>query len=105
MESGAGAAEFLITVRSDMQISCAFATSLSTPEHIAEAERLGYRRAWCYDSPVLYPDVWAILALAAGRTGRIGLGPGVLVPNLRHPMANAAAIAMLAAMAPGRVSV
>ena len=88
-----------------MHISCAFATSLSTPEHIAEAERLGYHRAWCYDSPALYPDVWAILALAAARTSRIGLGPGVLIPNLRHPMTNAAAIAMLAAMAPGRVSV
>ena len=25
-------------------------------------ERLGYRRAWCYDSPVLYPDVWMTLA-------------------------------------------
>ena len=88
-----------------MQISCAFATSLSTPQHVAEAERLGYHRAWCYDSPALYPDVWAILALAAARTSRIGLGPGVLIPNLRHPMTNAAAIAMLAAMAPGRVSV
>jgi 5,10-methylenetetrahydromethanopterin reductase len=88
-----------------MDISCAFATSLDTPQHIVLAERLGYRRAWCYDSPALYPDVWAILALAAEHSSRIGLGPGVLIPNLRHPMTNAAAIAMLAAMAPGRVSV
>ncbi len=41
-----------------LEISCAFATSLDTPEHVAVAERLGYRRAWCYDSPALYPDVW-----------------------------------------------
>ena len=88
-----------------MDISCAFATSLSTPDHIALAEELGYRNAWCYDSPGLYPDVWMILGMAATRTSRIGLGPGVLVPSLRHPMTNAAAIAGLAGLAPGRVNV
>jgi 5,10-methylenetetrahydromethanopterin reductase len=88
-----------------MEISCSFATSLDTPDHIAIAERLGYRRAWCYDSPALYPDVWMTLARAAERTRRIQLGPGVLVPNLRHVMTNAAAIATLVAMAPGRVAV
>lgn len=88
-----------------MDISCAFATSMQTPEHIRIAEDLGYERAWAYDSPPLYPDVWVILALAAERTCRIGLGPGVLVPSLRHPMTNAAAIAMLDQMAPGRVYV
>lgn len=88
-----------------LEISCAFATSLDTPEHVRIAEELGYERAWLYDSPALYPDVWASLALAAARTDRIGLGPGVLVPHLRHPMTNAAAIAMLEHMAPGRVQV
>jgi len=88
-----------------MDISCAFATSLETPGHIAEAERLGFRRAWCYDSPPLYPDVWMTLALAAQRTSVIGLGPCVLVPHLRHVMTNVAAIATLEALAPGRVSV
>ena len=88
-----------------MDISCAFATSMATPDHIALAEQLGYHRAWCYDSPGLYPDVWMTLALAATRTSRIGLGPGVLVPSLRHPMTNAAAIATLAELAPGRVAV
>src|SRR5581483_4490954 len=88
-----------------MDLSCAFATSVDTPEHIALAERLGYRRAWCYDSPALYPDVWMTLARAAERTSRIELGPGVLIPSLRHPMTNAAAIATLAQLAPGRVVV
>jgi 5,10-methylenetetrahydromethanopterin reductase len=45
------------------------------------------------------------LALAAERTSRIGLGPGVLVPTLRHPMTNAAATAALVDLAPGRVAV
>ena len=88
-----------------MDISCAFATSPDTPRQIAIAEELGYRRAWCYDSPALYPDVWMTLTLASQQTSRIGLGPAVLVPSLRHPMVNAAAIATLAALAPGRVSV
>ncbi|UMB72003.1 LLM class flavin-dependent oxidoreductase [Mycobacterium paraterrae] len=88
-----------------MDISCAFATSSDTPAHVELAESLGYRRAWLYDSPALYPDVWMILARCAERTSRIGLGPGVLVPSLRHPMVNAAAIAELADQAPGRVAV
>jgi 5,10-methylenetetrahydromethanopterin reductase len=87
-----------------MEVSCTFATSLNTPDHIAEAERLGYARAWCYDSPPLYTDVWMALALAATKTSRIGLGPAVLVPHLRHVQTNAAAITTLEALAPGRVN-
>ena len=78
---------------------------MDTPEHVRVAESLGYERAWLYDSPALYPDVWVALALAAERTSTIGLGPAVLVPSLRHPMTNAAAIATLEALAPGRVAV
>ena len=88
-----------------MQVSVAFPTALDSHEHIALAEELGYARAWLYDTPQNSPDVWMALALAAERTTRIGLGPGVLVPSLRHPMVNAAATAALAALAPGRVQV
>ena len=91
--------------RASMDVSCAFATALDSPDNIALAERLGYHRAWIYDTPQQSPDVWMTLALAAQRTERIGLGPGVLVPSLRHPMVNAAATATLAALAPGRVAV
>ena len=82
-----------------MDISCAFATSMQTAEHVHVAEELGFVRAWAYDSPALYPDVWMQLALAATRTTTIGLGPAVLVPSLRHPMTNAAAIATLVDLA------
>lgn len=88
-----------------MDISCAFATSSDSPAHVELAETLGYKRAWLYDSPALYPDVWMVLSRCAERTSRIGLGPGVLVPSLRHPMVNAAAIAELVGQAPGRVVV
>jgi 5,10-methylenetetrahydromethanopterin reductase len=88
-----------------MEVSCAFPTALDSPDNIALAERLGYARAWVYDTPQQSPDVWMTLALAAERTERIGLGPGVLIPTLRHPMTNAAATATLAALAPGRIAV
>ncbi len=78
---------------------------MDSPDHVALAEELGYDRAWLYDTPQQSPDVWMMLALAAERTERIGLGPGVLVPSLRHPMANAAATAALVALAPDRVAV
>ena len=87
-----------------MNISCQFATSLRSAEHIATAEAMDYKRAWLFDTPAQSPDVWAMLALAAQQTRRIGLGPGVLVPTLRHPMVNASGAAMLSALAPGRVA-
>lgn len=88
-----------------MDISCAFAPSLQTPEHIALAERLGYTRAWCFESPALFSDAWMALARAADRTSTIGLGPAVLVPSLRHPMVTAACVAALVDQAPGRVTI
>ena len=88
-----------------MDLSAAFPPGPATPDHIALAEELGFRRAWVYDSPALYSDVWVTLGRAADRTSRIGLGPGVLVPSLRHVMTTAAAIAGLEAIAPGRTVV
>jgi len=87
-----------------MDISCGFAPSAAAPDLVAAAEQLGYRRAWMYDSPALYGDVWVALTRAAERTSTIGLGPGVLVPSLRHVMVTAAATAALAELAPGRVA-
>lgn len=88
-----------------MDISCAFAPVPQTPEHSALAERLGYRRAWVYDSPALQLDVWMTLARAAERTARIELGTGVLIPSLRHVLVTASAVATLVDLAPGRVNV
>lgn len=88
-----------------MDISCAFPPGPDVVEHVAMAERLGYRRAWIYDSPPFYPDVWMTLARIAERTARIGLGPGVLIPSLRHVLAQASAIATLAQLAPDRTVV
>lgn len=78
-----------------MKISCAFPPVHNTPDHIVLAEELGFHTAWVYDTPALQLDCWMTLALAGVRTKRIRLGPGVLVPSLRHPMVTAAAIATL----------
>jgi 5,10-methylenetetrahydromethanopterin reductase len=87
------------------KVSCAFPPVPSTPDHIALAEQLGYANAWCYDTPALQTDVWMTLARAADRTSRIGLGPAVLIPSLRHVLTTAAAIATLVDLAPGRTSI
>ena len=87
----------------NFEVSVAFAPQLDTPEHIALAEKLGFARAWCYDGPAIWADVWMTLARAADRTSRIGLGSAVLVPSYRNVMATAAALATLAGLAPGRV--
>lgn len=84
------------------KLSCAFYTGPDTPDHIALAERLGYHRAWVYDSPALCLDAWSALARAADRTERIGLATGVAVPALRHLVVTASAIATIESIAPGR---
>jgi 5,10-methylenetetrahydromethanopterin reductase len=88
-----------------MDISVGFPSALRTPDHIVRAEQLGYRRAWCYDAPAVFGDIWMALARAADRTSRIGLGTAVIIPDYRHLMTTAAAVATLAGQAPGRVAV
>ena len=88
-----------------MKISCSFASQLDTPDNIKFAEELGYERAWCYDCPARFSDIWMTLARAAERTTRIGLGTAVITAGYREVMTNAAAIATLEALAPKRIVV
>jgi 5,10-methylenetetrahydromethanopterin reductase len=84
--------------------------SIGTPpgprvrELAIRAEELGYDGIWLFDSAAIYEDIWAHLALIADTTERIGLGTAVLVPNLRHVMTTASAIATIDRLAPGRLS-
>lgn len=88
-----------------IKLSAAFSTSLESPDHIRLAEDLGYHRAWLYDGGPMGADVWMMLALAAERTERIGLGPGVTIPSFRHPAVTASSAVALEGLAPGRVAV
>jgi 5,10-methylenetetrahydromethanopterin reductase len=87
-----------------LQISCALPPMPDTPDLVRHAEQLGFARAWIYDTPALQLDVWMTLALAAERTDRIGIGPGVLIPSNRHVLVTAAAIAHLESLAAGRTA-
>ena len=67
------------------------------------AEKLGYERVWSPEVPAFGHDIWVHLARIAERTERIGIGPAVLIPSYRHPVAQDCAIATLEHMAPGRL--
>jgi 5,10-methylenetetrahydromethanopterin reductase len=84
-------------------LSCGFPPSRDVTEHARQAEALGYRRVWLYDSPALYSDIWVALARVADAAPGIGLGTAVAVPSLRHVMVTASAIATIEELAPGRL--
>ena len=88
-----------------MRLSCGFPPSPRAPEYAALAEELDYERAWFYDSPALYGDVWVAIARTLDRTERIGVGTAVLIPSLRSVVTTAAAIGTIEAQAPGRLVV
>jgi len=69
------------------------------------AEKLGYERVWSPEIPAFGHDIWVHLARLAERTQHIGIGPAVLIPSYRHPVAQASAIATLEHIAPGRLRV
>jgi len=87
-----------------MKISIAAAPGPKSRALAQRAEALGFHRFWTFDSAALYEDVWIHLAQIAEATNRIGLGTAVLVPNLRHVMTTASAIATIDRLAPGRLA-
>ncbi|WP_102418571.1 LLM class flavin-dependent oxidoreductase [Mycobacterium sp. 4858] len=86
-----------------IDVSVALPPSFESAEHIVAAEKLGYRRAYLYDTPFGGDDVWLGLHRAAERTTTIELGPAVLIPTQRHPLVNAAETVSLHRRAPGRI--
>ena len=85
-----------------MDIGICVASHVGDIDYIVRAEELGYSHAWCADSQMLWSDCYAALALAATRTSRIKLGTGVAVSGTRPAAVNAASIATINALAPGR---
>src|SRR5262249_40921727 len=89
----------------DMDIGVSFAASFDAVRQAQRAEALGFAYIGYYDSPALGADVWITLANALQATKRIHAGAEVLIPHLRHPMAQASAIAAIEHFAPGRLYV
>ena len=85
-----------------MDIGVCVASHVGDIDYVVRAEELGYSHAWLADSQMLWSDCYAALALAATRTSRIQLGTGVAVSGTRPAPVNAASIATINALAPGR---
>lgn len=85
-----------------MDLGVCVASHISDVDYVVRAEELGYRHAWLADSQMLWSDCYATLAVAATRTSRINLGTGVAVAGTRPAPVNAAGIATINALAPGR---
>lgn len=88
-----------------MEFSLSYPASLEAADQARHAEVLGFDSIGFYDSPALEADVWIAVALAMQATSRIKVGTEILVPSLRHPMAQASAIATVEQMGPGRLFV
>lgn len=69
---------------------------------VQRAEALGWDYAFIPSSPLLRQDPYVYLAFAAMHTERIGLGPLIENPVMRHPAVMASSIATVEALAPGR---
>jgi len=88
-----------------MKLSCGLVPGPDIARQARLAESLGYERAWTFDSPALYGDVFVALARIAENTERIGVGTAVLVPSTRNVLTAASAIASIEQLAPGRLDV
>lgn len=82
--------------RFDYSSPAAFATDAQ------RAERLGWDYAFIPSSPLRRKDPYVNLAFAATQTSRIGLGPLIENPVMRHPSVIASSIATVESLAPGR---
>ncbi len=85
-----------------MDMGICMASHVGDIDYVVRAEALGFSHAWLADSQMLWSDCYATLALAATRTSRIQLGTGVAVSGTRPAPVNAAGIATINALAPGR---
>jgi 5,10-methylenetetrahydromethanopterin reductase len=86
-----------------MDFGIALASNLDAWKTVKRAEELGISHAWFYDTQMLSPDIFAVMALAAEHTSKIKLGMGVLVPTNRIAPVTANGLATLNKLAPGRI--
>ncbi|HTX07326.1 MAG TPA: LLM class flavin-dependent oxidoreductase [Solirubrobacteraceae bacterium] len=81
----------------------ACASAADVAEVVAQAESAGLDSAWFLDAQLIWRDVYATMALAAVRTSRIVLVPGIALTTARHPTVVASGINTVQELAPGRV--
>jgi 5,10-methylenetetrahydromethanopterin reductase len=71
-------------------------------DDVAFAEQQGFATAGFVDSPLLAADPFVCMALASQATQRMRVGTMLVIPQLRRAPTNAAAIATVNRIAPGR---
>ncbi len=86
-----------------MQFGICVMANIDEIDFFTHAENLGYDAVWVADSQQLFSDCYVVLALAAERTRRLRLGPGTAICGTRLPSVQAAAVATLNRLAPGRI--
>jgi len=59
--------------------------SVSMIGRVVRAEQLGFDSVYFGDSPIIYSDVFASMALAAQAIKKITIGTGITVPGIRMP--------------------
>jgi len=79
-----------------------FSSAASFALDVRRGEEAGWDLALIPSSPLLVADPYVMLATAARGTDRIGLGPFVENPVMRHPAVLASSIATLDELAPER---
>lgn len=85
-----------------MDIGICVASHIKDIDYVVRAEELGFSHAWMADSQMIWSDCYATLALVADRTSTIKIGTGVAITGTRPSAVNAAGIATINAIAPGR---
>ena len=85
-----------------MDMGICAASHIGDIGYVVRAEELGFSHAWMADSQMLWSDCFATLALVADRTATINIGTGVAISGTRPAPVNAAGIATINALAPGR---
>jgi alkanesulfonate monooxygenase SsuD/methylene tetrahydromethanopterin reductase-like flavin-dependent oxidoreductase (luciferase family) len=86
-----------------MDVGVCMASKIDEVDDALVAEEQGYTDFWVADSPMLWSDCYAVMALVAARTTRIRIGTGVAVAGIRPAPVTAAALATINRLAPGRV--
>src|ERR1700753_4090392 len=86
----------------EIELSCGLPPGPQFADLAVHAEDLGYARVWVFDSAPLWEDPFVHLALAAGRTSRIGLAAAVLIPSQRSVMAMASGLGTIARISDDR---
>jgi len=86
-----------------MDFGINLATSADSWKVVKRAEKLGYTRAWFYDTQLLNADMFVAMGATAVQTTKIRLATGVLIPSNRIAPVAASALASLNALAPGRI--